>query len=275
MRFLGLNDGRQSMSQPDQQSFWGDTSYLDAVSAMSAAQAYKRRTFELLDAQPGTKILDVGCGPGDDVLALAELVGADGGVVGVDVRTEMIAEARSRAARRDLPVEFQIGSAYQLDFADETFDGCRADRVFQHLDRPQKALAEMVRVTRSGGRVVVFDADWEMLVIDSPHRAVTRKILNYDCDIRANGWAGRALLRLFRASGLQYIAVEQSAGIVTDFATANYAFGLQEMAETAQAAEIISDEERRLWLEYLEQAGREGLFFSAVTGFIVCGRKPQ
>jgi ubiquinone/menaquinone biosynthesis C-methylase UbiE len=260
------------MSQPDQQSMWGDTSYLDWVSAMSAAQAYKRRTFELLDARPGTKILDVGCGPGDDVLALAELVGADGHVVGVDVRDEMIAEARSRAARRALAVEFQIGSAYQLDFADATFDGCRADRVFQHLDRPEKALAEMVRVTRFGGRVVVFDADWETFVIDSPHRALTRKILNYECDTHANGWAGRALLRLFRASGLQNVAVEP-AGIV--FATANYAFGMQGMAETAQAAEIITDEERRLWVEYLEQAGREGQFFSAITGFIACGSKPQ
>jgi SAM-dependent methyltransferase len=260
------------MSQQDQESMWGDTRYLDSVSAM--AQDYKRRTFALLDAHPGARILDVGCGPGDDVRALADLVGGGGRVVGVDVREEMIAQARTRNAETGLPVEFHIGSAYQLDFADDAFDGCRADRVFQHLERPREALTEMVRVTRSGGRVVVFDIDWETLVIDTPARAVTRKILNYECDIHANGWAGRSLLGLFRTCGLRDIGVEAMTAIITDFATAKYVNGFDEMVEAAQAGGVITADEGQAWLASLEQAHQAGQFFNAITGFIVCGRKP-
>ncbi|HEX9439061.1 MAG TPA: methyltransferase domain-containing protein, partial [Roseiflexaceae bacterium] len=238
------------MSQQEQESIWGDTRYLDSVSAV--AQDYKRRTFALLDARPGTRILDVGCGPGDDARALADLVGGGGRVVGVDVREEMIAQARTRSAGTDLPVEFQVGSIYHLNFADEAFDGCRADRVFQHLERPREALTEMVRVTRSGGRVVVFDIDWETLVIDTPERVVTRKILNYDCDIHANGWAGRSLLRLFHTCGLRDIGVEAMTAIITDFATAKYLHGFDEMVKAAQAGGIIAADEGQAWLASME-----------------------
>jgi ubiquinone/menaquinone biosynthesis C-methylase UbiE len=261
-----------SGEQPEQ--IWGDTSYLDAVSTLDIVRAYKRRTFELLGARPGMQLLDVGCGPGDDVRALAELVGSGGRVVGVDVREEMIAEARSRSAGQNLPVEFHLASVYQIDFADNTFDGSRADRVFQHLERPQEALAEMVRVTRSDGRVAVYDVDWETLVIDTPDRALTRKLVNYSCDIHATGWAGRMLPRLFRACGLQDIAVEPSTAIIADFVTADRLLEFRPWAEEVQAAGIISAEEGASWLESLEQAKQAGQFFSAITGFIVGGRKP-
>jgi ubiquinone/menaquinone biosynthesis C-methylase UbiE len=262
------------MSQPAPEGMWGDTGYLDAVSALEGVQRYKHRTFALLDPQPGAQLLDVGCGPGDDALALAEQIGQTGRVVGIDVREHMIAQARARSAGRNLPVDFRIGDIYQLEFADGTFDGCRADRVFQHLERPQEALAEMVRVTRTSGRIVVYDVDWETLIIDTPYQAVTRKIVNYECDIHANGWAGRSLLRLLRSGGLQKIAVEPLAGIITDFDPANGVFGFQEMAEEVQAAGGITADQAHQWMESLEQAGREEQFFSAITGFIVCGQKP-
>jgi ubiquinone/menaquinone biosynthesis C-methylase UbiE len=257
-----------------QQGFWGNAEYLDTVSTQDSVQRYKRRTYALLDARPGARILDVGCGPGDDVRAMAELVGSTGRVVGVDIREEMIAEARGRSAGVDLPVEFLIGSIYQLDFADDAFDGCRADRVFQHLDRPQDALAEMIRVTRSGGRIVVFDVDWETLTIDMPDRIVTRKILNWDCDMHGSGWVGRSLLRLFRAAGLQDIVVEPTTAILTDFAAAELLLGFRENADVAQAAGVITADEGQAWLNSLEQAKQEGWFFSSLTSFTACGRKP-
>jgi len=142
--------------QPVQEQAWASVSsmaapdqllYLDTYSAAEFAQAYKRQSYELLRAQAGHYVLDVGCGPGDDARAIAKIVGHSGQVVGVDNDEKMVAEARKRAAgMAGLSVEFCLCDAHQLAFDDNVFDCCRADRVFQHIEAPRQALAEVVRV---------------------------------------------------------------------------------------------------------------------------------
>lgn len=262
------------MSEESSPSIWGDTSYLDAVTALEGVRAYKQRTYAALAVQPGAAILDVGCGNGDDVLALAQLAGPTGRAVGVDVREAMIAESRKRGAASGLPVQFALGSVYQLDFSDGTFDGVRADRLFQHLNRPDAALAEMIRVTRPGGRVVVFDVDWETLIVDVPDRAILRKLVQFEADRHANGWAGRGLLRLFRSGKLQDVIIAPETGIITDFAVADAGFGLRELADDARQAGVITADEAQRWIEQLELAVREDRFFSAIASFTAVGRRP-
>lgn len=111
-----------------------------------------------LPVQEGQRLLDVGCGIGDAVLTLAALVGSTGQVVGVDTSEHMIQEARRRSEGTGLPVDYRVGDAQHLEFAEESFDGCYANRVFMYLEDPRLALMEMIRVARRGARIVVFDA---------------------------------------------------------------------------------------------------------------------
>lgn len=106
-----------------------------------------------LERHDDVHLLDVGCGTGDEVRALAHAVGPRGRSVGVDASAVMVAEAQHRHAASGLPVAFVVGDAQHLAFADASFDRCRAERVLMHLDDPERALAEMRRVVRSGGRL--------------------------------------------------------------------------------------------------------------------------
>jgi len=249
--------------------------YLDTASAQEPIQAFKRRSFELLEVKPGAQLLDVGCGTGDDVRTLAQMVGSTGRVVGVDHSETMIAEARKRAAGLNLPVEYHESDAHYLDFADDTFDGCRAERVFMHVENPRQTLAEMIRVTRPGGRIVVLDPDFETLVIDAADRSLTRKILNFCCDrIVRNGWIGRQRPALFRAAKLTDITISADTWIRTDYTAFMQSLRFREYTDRAQAAGIVSADEATSWLEELEQANQEGRFFAAMTFFFVSGRKP-
>jgi ubiquinone/menaquinone biosynthesis C-methylase UbiE len=116
------------------------------------------------------KVLDVGCGLGDDAFELARLVGSGGRVVGVDVSENMIKTARDRAAAQNLAVEFEIGDAQTLRLADASFDACRTERMLMHVPDADRAFGEMVRVIRRGGRLSVFDFDWERRLLTAPTR---------------------------------------------------------------------------------------------------------
>ena len=104
---------------------------------------------------PGDEMLDVACGPGIVACAFAPLVRR---VTGIDLTPEMIAEAgRAQQARGLTNMQWQIGSASALPFADAAFSLVLTRYSFHHFEDPRPALDEMFRVCRPGGRVVVAD----------------------------------------------------------------------------------------------------------------------
>jgi ubiquinone/menaquinone biosynthesis C-methylase UbiE len=97
------------------------------------------------------RALDVGTGAGALALALAPLVGE---VIGVDPVPELIELARARA----LPnTEFVVGDGAALPFPDASFNLAGTLRTLHHVARPERVVAELARVTRPGGRVLVVD----------------------------------------------------------------------------------------------------------------------
>jgi len=128
----------------------------------SAPAEYKKRSFNLVP-WGSESLLDLGSGTGDDVLSLAERLGPDTNVVGIERRLELVDEAIRRARNVALNVRFAVGDVYSLPFADRSFDVVRADCLFQELDDHVRALREIVRVTRRGGLVLISDREQVVL----------------------------------------------------------------------------------------------------------------
>ncbi|SNS44077.1 Methyltransferase domain-containing protein [Sphingomonas laterariae] len=114
------------------------------------------RTLAAAAITPGARLLDVACGPGI-VACAAAAQGAD--VTGIDITPAMIAEARHRQDALGLRnLDWHVGDATALPFADGAFDIVVTRYSFHHMPQPAAALAEMRRVCRAGGRIVVVDA---------------------------------------------------------------------------------------------------------------------
>lgn len=111
--------------------------------------------------EPGSRLLDVGCGPGTITMDLAELVGPTGRVTALERTDEALDLARGEATRRGTTnVDFTVGNVTALDLPDDSFDVVHAHQVLQHVDDPVRALREMRRVCRPGGIVAARESDY-------------------------------------------------------------------------------------------------------------------
>jgi SAM-dependent methyltransferase len=246
---------------------------LDEQGALPAMQRLRAAAFDMLDIQLGHRVVDVGCGPGDAARAVAAFVGTDGLVVGIEASQMMLDEARRRARSTNISLELRAGDINCLDEADGAFDAALCERVLQHIAHPERALAELVRVTRSGGRVVVIDTDWGMHAVHGADPRLTASVLDAWRENAANGLSGRRLPALFADAGLRRPTIVAETMATTDprrpmrppFTT---------MAAVAEDTGAISAGEGDLWLTQLVEAGQRGRFFWAVTMFAVGGLRP-
>jgi demethylmenaquinone methyltransferase / 2-methoxy-6-polyprenyl-1,4-benzoquinol methylase len=119
---------------------------------------WRARAAELAGVGPGARVLDVATGTGDLAFALARRVSPGGEVVGSDFSEAMLALARGKAARAaPAPVRFEWGDALALPYGDGAFDAATVGFGARNFSDLARGLAEMVRVVRPGGRVVVLE----------------------------------------------------------------------------------------------------------------------
>lgn len=115
------------------------------------------RLVELADVSAGDEVLDIGCGPGYLTALAAQAASPGGRAVGVDVSEPMVAQARRTRAAASC--SFQVGAAEALEQADSSFDVVVSSLTVHHIPKAARAtaFAEMYRVLRPGGRVLIAD----------------------------------------------------------------------------------------------------------------------
>ena len=246
---------------------------LTLIDSLAFFAECKRESYDLLAATPGSRILEVGCGLGDDAAALAGRVAPGGSVLAIDGSQVMVDAARRRHG--DVAgLAFEVADATELPYQNASFDGCRIDRVLQHIADPAAAIGEMARVLRPGGVLVAFDNDWETLTVDSPDRALTRAILNAWCDRFPSGWIGRRLRALFLDAGLADVETRPKTLVCNDLDVADRVFSFFATADGLVNAGTVGADDADRWRRALRDSDAAGRFFTSYTGFLVSGTRP-
>jgi SAM-dependent methyltransferase len=242
--------------------------FFDAGNRLPGIRAVKPLMLDQMRLHRGQRVLEVGCGTGDDVRTIARRVGPNGSVLGLDASPLVVAEA----ARRNLPVDFRVGDAVALELPDAAFDRCRSERLLMHAHgEPAELVGAMTRVLRPGGRLVTFELDWDTLAIDGAEHELTRRIVRSYSDGVANGCVGRTLPRLLRDAGLVDVTtIPHAVEIPFDF----FGWVLSGHLDAAIAAGSFTPEELIGWWDAIDAAHARGRFYAAILGFVVGGTKP-
>jgi SAM-dependent methyltransferase len=234
-------------------------------------RAMFRTLIDLMAPAPGETILDVGCGAGSLDRLLARRLGSASAITAIDTNPFLLSEAASlaKAAGLEALLRFAPGNAEALPFADDSFDCLFSITVLEECDA-DRALAEMVRVAKPGGRVgvIVRSLDlpqwWSVAVPE----AIQRKITTPPQSVGAKGVADASLYRRAQAAGLEDLTCFPS--LVTLDRPDGPIWRYREDHLLAQ----LTAEETTIWRAAREAAGRQGLLFMAHPMHCVVGHKP-
>jgi ubiquinone/menaquinone biosynthesis C-methylase UbiE len=168
---------------------------------------------ERAGVQPDSRVLDVACGTGAVARIAARLAGAGGAVTAIDLGEPTLAIARSRRSERGAaPIEYRRSDAEELPFAESIFDVAVCQQGLQFFpDRP-RALAEMRRVLKAGGRLAI--ATWTDIAgspLGAVADALARHVSTEAGAVMHSPFAlhsGEDLHRLVAAAGFREIVVE-------------------------------------------------------------------
>jgi SAM-dependent methyltransferase len=234
----------------------------------------KQRIRSRLELTPGHRVLDVGCGPGLDAIVAADCVGPNGRVAGIDYDASLIREAVA-ARDRTAParVWYQVADAAAIPYGPDSFDRCYCERVLQHTSDPAAVVAELVRVTKPDGVIVVADTDWATLSIDATDSSAERALVRFVGETIRSGFVGRQLRRLMTSAGLADVAVELWPIVWTDYELFRAtSLSLLDMGRRAVGAGVVSDAALDAFNSGLADAGRRGVFFASAAVVVARGR---
>jgi demethylmenaquinone methyltransferase / 2-methoxy-6-polyprenyl-1,4-benzoquinol methylase len=138
---------------------------MNDLMSMGLHRVWKRFAIEMAGVRPGHRVLDVASGSGDLAAAFARRAGPAGQVVMTDINAAMLEVGRDKLMDRGLFPPLALCDAEKLPFADDTFDLVSVAFGLRNMTHKERALAEMARVARPGGRVLVleFSKPWKPL----------------------------------------------------------------------------------------------------------------
>jgi SAM-dependent methyltransferase len=223
----------------------------------------RREILEVLRLKPGERVLDLGCGPGLLAGQMAEAVGPDGLVHGVDGSSDMLAIAARRELRPGAaPLELTEQDVSRLSFGDAEFDVAVSTQVYEYVEDMPAALAEARRVLVPGGRLLILDTDWDSIVWRSSDDERMERVMRAWDEHLAHRDLPRLLPELLGDAGFVLTACSVVPILNVGYERETYSAGVLELVAAFVAGrQGVTAEDAKAWADDLVALG-DRYFFS-------------
>jgi ubiquinone/menaquinone biosynthesis C-methylase UbiE len=237
----------------------------EAMAATPDMQAQRKAVLAALSLRPGERVLEVGAGNGIMAREMLDAVGPAGAVTGLDAAAPMVAMASALCPG----ASFVEGDAQRLPFRDASFDAATAAQLLCFLPEPDRALGELHRVLRPGGRIVLLDTDWGSLVWNSHAPSLMARAVAAYTRPYADPHVPRTLSRRlaavgFRVTGRETLTVLNWAPAPDNYAGQTTGF----MESIAAAAEDFTAADWDAWVADQNAVAQAGEYMFSLNRYI-------
>ncbi len=247
---------------------------LDVMYRSADAAARRAAVLDAVQLQSGERVLDIGAGPGFLAAEMADAVTANGQVHCVDMSDRMLQLARARCADRPW-VSIQPGTAMDLPAGESLFHAAISVQVFEYVADIEKALSEIYRVLRPGGRAAIVSTDWDAIAWHASDGARMSRVLAAFEEHCAHTSLPRALAPALRKTGfvLKHQRVVSQFNLTYD--AERFSYHLARMiASFVPRRRGVTQEEAVAWMEDLQQTADRGEYFFCLNQYLHMAEKP-
>jgi arsenite methyltransferase len=246
---------------------------IEALYITPEVVAQRRQVVEALALSEGEHVLDIGAGPGLLAHDLANAVGRNGRVCGIDVSGSMLAMSAKRCVEQPW-TEFRMGEAVQVPYPDQSFDAAVSTQVYEYVPDIPAALSELHRVLRSGGRVAILDTDYGSLIIHTKDPARMSRVLSAWDEHFVHANLPRTLSRQLREAGFTILERTAIPMFNPEFEDNTYGKGLLGMmASFAVGRNEVMQGEADAWFAEFADLSQEDKFFFSLNRYLFVARK--
>lgn len=245
----------------------------DRTYATPDVVAQRAEVLALLAPGPGERVLDVGSGPGYLLASVTDAVGATGAAHGLDPSAPMNALATARTAGKPW-AHVDEGDAVALPYPDGSFDAAVVTQVYEYVADLPRALAELARVLRPGGRALVLDTDWDSLVWHTADRDLHARVVAAWEEHLVHPSLPRTLAGLLRRAGFE-VTGQRSMVLFNPV--------LHELTFSANVAELIAAfvtgrqgltaDDAAAWLADLRAREAEGDYLFSLNRYVILAER--
>jgi ubiquinone/menaquinone biosynthesis C-methylase UbiE len=244
---------------------------LDVMYGTVERTTMRMEILQALELRAGERVLEIGSGPGLLAQAIARAVGPDGKVVGIEINAKLIESSKAQCA--GLPwVEITNGDVRNgLPFPDGEFDAVTAAAVMQYFSDADvdAVLAEIHRVLRPLGRVLIHDTEWDTFMHYSRDRKRMKRVLAAWRSVFANPHLFQTLSPKLRNAGFAIQRRDALPTFVPELHRNTISWdGMEFIVDMVTGRNGITRSEAEAWAEEQKQLAREGAFFSIAIRFL-------
>ena len=233
----------------------------------------RARFHQLLGLKPGDRVLDVGVGPGLLAREMAETVGEQGKVRGIDQSEPMLDMTRKRCADLE-QADFVQADACDLPYPGASFDAVVSTQVYEYVPDMERALTEAARVLEPGGRIQILDTDWDSTVWSTRNPQRMRKIMDAWDEHLYDPHLPTTLGPRLEQAGFRVCAREVIPLVNPTFQKNCYSYSISSAIRNfVKGRGGISDEEAQAWRREFLDLDEEGAYFFSLNRYIFAGIK--